>query len=136
MLVMLSAAVPVLVSVTDCDPLLVFNAWLANVMLDDDKITAGAGAFEPVPLRLKECGLPAALSVIVTAAVRVPAAVGLKVTLIVQLPLLPATELPQLLLCAKSPLFAPVTPRLVMVKAPLPVLVSVTDCAALVVFNV
>ena len=91
---------------------------------------------EPVPLRLNECGLPAALSVIVTDAVRVPVAVGLKVTLIVQLPLFPATELPQLLLCTKSPLFAPVTPRLVIVKAPLPILVSVTDCAALVVFIV
>jgi hypothetical protein len=48
----------------------------------------------PVPDKATFCGLPAALSVMLTAARRVPMAVGLKVTLIVQLP--PAgNELPQ-----------------------------------------
>ena len=37
-----------------------------------------------MPVRLTECGLPAALSVIVIAPVRVPAAVGVKVTLMEQ----------------------------------------------------
>jgi len=206
---MVSAALPVLVSVTDCDPLVVFSVWLANVRLELERLTAGAGdpplppvpvngttcglsgalvvkvsepvrspealgvnvtqtsqpypgdkdgfpqkSFsvkspvtatleilreavpalviftstvepvaptaaeakltlvgvrttvegpeepEPVPLRLNECGLPAALSVIVTDAVRVPVAVGLKVTLIVQVPLFAATELPHVLVCA------------------------------------
>jgi hypothetical protein len=39
----------------------------------------------PVPLKLTLCGLPVALLVIVIAPVRVPATVGVKVTLIVQL---------------------------------------------------
>ena len=56
------------------------------------------GDEEPVPLRLMECGLPAALSVMVTAAERAPAPAGVNVTLIMQFPLLAATELPQLLL--------------------------------------
>jgi hypothetical protein len=47
-----------------------------------------------------ECGLPVELSVTVTAAVRVPIAVGVNITLIVQLPLFGATELPQVLVCA------------------------------------
>jgi len=47
-----------------------------------------------VPVRLAVCGLPAALSVMLTEAVRGPGALGVYVTLIVQLP--PAdTEDPQ-----------------------------------------
>ena len=50
----------------------------------------------PVPERLTVCGLPLALSVMLTAAVRLPLAAGVNVTLIVQLA--PAgTELPQVL---------------------------------------
>jgi hypothetical protein len=37
-----------------------------------------------VPVRLTDCGLPEALSVIVKLAVRLPAAVGVNVTLMVQ----------------------------------------------------
>jgi hypothetical protein len=60
-----------------------------------------------------------------TEAVRLPLAEGVNVTLIVQLP--PAvTELPQLLLCAKSLAFVPVNPRLAMVNVALPLLVRVT----------
>jgi hypothetical protein len=69
--------------------------------------------------------------VIVTAATRLPAAVGLNVTLIVQL--LPAATLaPHVLLSAKSPAFVPVTPMLVIARLLPPVLLSVTVCAALV----
>lgn len=50
----------------------------------------------PVPVRLTVCGLPVALSAMVTAAVRAPGAPGVKVTLIAQL-LFAATELPQAL---------------------------------------
>ena len=39
----------------------------------------------PVPVRLTMCGLPAALSVIVTAPVWVPVSVGVNLTLILQL---------------------------------------------------
>ena len=77
-----------------------------------------------MPVRLTLWGLPVALSVKVTAAVRVPLAAGVKVTLIVQLAPA-ATELPQLLVWAKSPGFVPVSAMLVTVKAALPVLVRV-----------
>jgi hypothetical protein len=63
-------------------------------------------------------------------AARPPAAEGVKVTLIVQLPPA-ATELPQLLVWAKSPELDPKTAMLVTVRAELPELVSVTACAAL-----
>src|ERR1700730_5922879 len=53
------------------------------------------------------CGLPAALSVTLSAAARVPLAVGLKVTLTLQLAPA-ASELPQVWVCEKSPPFVPV----------------------------
>ena len=48
MLDMFNTAFPVLVSVTDCDALVVFTVWLANARLGADKLTAGAGAAGPV----------------------------------------------------------------------------------------
>jgi hypothetical protein len=96
---MLSAALPVLVSVTICAALVVFTCWLTNVKLNDDRLTVGAGIAVPVPLSVIVCGLPVALSVMVTAAVRVPSAVGANVTLMVQFPLFAATELPHVLVC-------------------------------------
>jgi len=51
-------------------------------------------AVVPMPLSVTFCGLPLALSVMLSAAVRVPDAVGLKVTLTVQLAPA-ANELPQ-----------------------------------------
>jgi hypothetical protein len=101
-----------------------------------DKVTAGVPpALAPVPVRETVCGLPVALSVIETFAVRVPAAVGVKVTLIVQLALA-FTLPPQVLVSAKSPLLVPVIAMLVRESAAEPLLVSVTFCAALVVFTV
>ncbi len=84
----------------------------------------------PVPVRATDCGLPAALSVTVTAPVRAPAAAGEKATPKVQLAPA-ATVLPQVppLAKAKFPLIA----RLLIVRTAFPVLESVTDCAALVV---
>ena len=67
--------------------------WLAKVRLVGERLTVAAA---PVPERLMDWGLPAALSVILTEAVRLPLAVGSKVTLIVHVPLA-ATELPQVL---------------------------------------
>ncbi len=96
MLVMLRATLPVFVSVTFCAALVVPTSWLAKVRLAADRLTTGA---VPVPVRLMVCGLPAALSVMLTEAVRVPVAVGVKVTLMVQLAPA-ATEVPQVLVCA------------------------------------
>jgi hypothetical protein len=100
MLVMFSTALPVLVSVTVCEPLAVFNIWLAKVRLELDRLTTGAAALAPVPVSVIVCGVPVALSEMVTEAARAPVAVGVKVTLIAQFPLFAATELPQVLVCA------------------------------------
>ena len=64
----------------------------------------------------------------VNAAVRVPVCVDVNVTAMLQLA--PAARLlPQPFVCAKSPLAA----MLLMVRGAPPLLVNVTDCAALVV---
>jgi hypothetical protein len=95
-------------------------------------VTAGA---VPVPLKETVWGLPLALSLIETLAVRLPVAEGLKVTLMVQL--LPTARVlgltGQVLVWAKSPLLVPVIPMLLMVSAAFPLLVRVTLWAPLVV---
>jgi len=96
-----------------------------------ERLTTGF-VLPPVPERVAVCGLPVALSVRVTEAAKDPLAAGMNVTLTVQLA--PAATLPpQLLLCAKSPGFAPVSLMLLMLKAALPVLLSVEVWAELVV---
>ena len=82
----------------------------------------------PWPVRTTDCGLSKALSVIVTLPVLVPACVGVKVTLTVQLAPT-ASEFPQVFVWAKSPL----APMLVMSRVAVPGLVTVTACDALVV---
>ena len=77
------------------------------------------------------CGLPLALSVMLSAAVRAPRAEGVNITAIAQLAPA-ATELPHVLLCAKSLALVPVTAMPVMLKAALPVLLRVMVCAVLV----
>ena len=66
----------------------------------------------------------------VTVALRAPAAAGVKVTGMLQLPPM-ATLVPQLLVWAKSPGFVPVMAMLVMESAADPGLLKVTVCAAL-----
>ena len=61
---------------------------------------------------------------------RLPVAAGVKMTLMVQLALA-ATEVPQLLVWAKSAAFAPVSEIAVMERGALPVLDSVNACAPL-----
>jgi hypothetical protein len=55
--------------------------------------------YKPVPVNATVCGVPAALSATFSVALRVPARVGIKVTLIVQLAPA-ANELPQVWVCA------------------------------------
>jgi hypothetical protein len=81
-------------------------------------VTAGETA---VPVRLTVCVAGLALSVMVTAPVLVPVAVGLKVTLRVQLTLAGTTK-PQVLVWEKLPL----TLMLVIERLALPVFLSVT----------
>src|SRR3989442_1535220 len=98
------------------------------------KVTAGA---MPVPASDTDCGLPAASSVMFTAAACTPGPAGVKLTLIVQLApgatelvpigqVLPAAK-------AKSAACAPVMVMLVRFSGAPPLLVRVTFCAALVV---
>jgi len=98
------------------------------VRLVGERLTA---ATVPVPDRLTVWGLPLALSVMLTEAVRLPLAVGVKVTLMVQLPPA-ATELPQVLVWAKSLALVPAITTLVRVKVALPSLLRVADRGALV----
>jgi hypothetical protein len=85
----------------------------------------------PDPVKGINCGLLDALSVTLSEAVRVPAAVGVKVTLIVQLA--PAATLdPQVFVCAKSPGSVPV--RLILrFSCELPAAVRTMGCDGLVV---
>jgi hypothetical protein len=94
-------------------------------------VPVGVGGAIAVPLRLVVCGLPLASSIIVTAALRDPAAVGENVTLIEQLA--DATMgLLQSLVWAKSPEFVPVILEPILSPA-LPMFVSMTDWDGLVV---
>jgi hypothetical protein len=82
----------------------------------------------PVPTSVTVCGLPTALSVMVTAPVLVPPAVGLKVTLSVQEVLAARLE-PQVLVWEKSPLVA----MLEIVSVVLPLFARVIVSGGLVV---
>src|SRR6202171_230700 len=93
-----------------------------------------------VPVSDTVCGLPVALSMMVKVPMRVPAIVGVNVTLIMQLApaasdvaggVIGQADAP-VLVCAKSPDAA----MEMIVRGPVPVLVSVPGCAALVVFSV
>jgi hypothetical protein len=131
MLLMLKAALPVLLSVKVWAELVVPTAWLPKARVVGERLATGF-VLAPVPERVAVWGLPVALSVRVTEAAKDPLAAGMNVTLTVQLA--PAATLaPQLLLCAKSPGFAPVSVMLLMLKAALPVLLSVKVWAELVV---
>ena len=78
-----------------------------------------------MPLRLAVCGLLLALSLTESVALRLPVAVGVKVTLMVQLELA-ASEVPQLLVWAKSLLLAPAMAMLEILSVALPEFASVT----------
>jgi len=84
------------------------------------------------PFRVTVCGLSAALSVMLTAAVRVPGAVGAKVTVIVQ-EVLGATVV-QLFVCLKSLALVPVIATVETTRfVEYALLLTVTVCAVLVV---
>ena len=131
MLLIVTAVVPALVRVTDLAALVVVTVWLPKASEVGDKLTA----VMPVPVSDVVWGLVPALSLTDSVALRNPTAVGLKVTLMVQFA--PAATLePHVLLWAKSPELVPVKVMLLMVRAALPVLDSVTGPDALVVVTV
>jgi hypothetical protein len=92
------------------------------------------GRYVPVPVRVTLCGLPAASSWTFKFALRELLALGVKVTLIVQLAPT-ATLVPQLLVWAKFEAFVELIEILLMVSGAVPIFDSVTVCGALVVFN-
>jgi hypothetical protein len=119
--VMISGTVPVFMSVTVCGKPLVPTYWFGNVMLEGETLTMGVKA---LPVSNTAWGLSRALSVIVTEAVRVPELVGEKTTLIVQLASA-ITLVPQVLVCVKSPLLAPLMEIPLILRVPEPLLVRV-----------
>ena len=86
--VMVKVVVPTLVKLT------VFVRLAPSPMEPKFKLVGDSFAVVPIPLSVTFCGLPAALSLTLNAAVRVPDAVALNVTLIVQLAPA-ANEVPQ-----------------------------------------
>jgi len=129
MLLMLKAEFPVLLSVTVWAEVVVPMGVALKVRPVGEGLAVPA---LPVPVSDTE-GVEVALSEILNAALKVPAPAGVNETLMVQVPLA-GTELPQVLLAAKSPGFVPVMVILVIDKLALPELVRVTACAALVVW--
>src|SRR5215203_3224281 len=98
MLLIASGAVPVLLRVVDC---VAGVPTVCELKVSVFGVSVSVGAV-PVPMRATSRGLPAASSVIVTLAVRGPAAVGVKVTEIVQLALTASVLGPvgQVVVCA------------------------------------
>ena len=132
MLPMVSAALPVFISVAVCSAL-VEPVFAVKVNGPGVSETTGAGAFVPVPFSVTVCGEPLALSATESMAVKPVTAAGVNV---IEMPQLDpaASEAPQVFIdTAKSLGFAPVMAMLPMVSAALPVFISVAVCAALVV---
>jgi hypothetical protein len=115
---------------TDFPGLVLPSSWVRNFKLVADRVAFGP-ATTPVPLKDIDCGLPGALSVILSEAVRGPILFGLNLMLIVQLPAT-GTLVPQLLLWLKSAKFVPTKAMPLMPNGP-PMFVSVTVCMTLLV---
>ena len=83
----------------------------------------------PAPVRATFCGLPTALSEMISDELRVPVNAGLNVTLIAQFA--PGdNEVPQVEVCEKSPGSDPKIEIALMLKVVVPTLVRLTDSAA------
>ena len=84
--VMFRVALPVFFTVTVCAALAVVTSCPPKLIgVDGVSVTTGAEAM-PVPVKDSVCGLPVPLSARVSVAERAPAALGLNVMLIVQVP--------------------------------------------------
>ena len=125
-----SGAFPAFVSVDDCDELDDPTNTDPNDKLAGESDTTGA---EPTPLNPNPCGLPAASSATCTVATREPEAEGVNVAVIAQLE--PAASVAgasgHVLATPKSAAAAPIAATPLIVKAAVPVFVSVLVCGAL-----
>jgi hypothetical protein len=113
--VMVSVELPAFVSVTVCGLLCVPTTVTGKVRLVAESCTAGPLP-TPNPVKLTNCGLAGALSVIDTLAVSFPLIEGVKVTLIVQVDCGATLAVVQVLVSPKSLLFAPVMLTFVTVR--------------------
>ena len=118
------AAAPVFLSATVCAAL-VEPVLMEKVSDVGERAAAGADAALPVPLSVTVCGEPVALSATESVAAKLAAEAGVKVMEIEQLALA-ASELPQVLVWAKSVGLVPVIEMPEMVRAAVPVFLSVT----------
>ena len=114
---------PAALTVTFCVGTVALTKTLPKLRLDVESVAVPAPA--PTPTNGIVAGESGALSFIVIVPFIVPAAVGLNVTLIVQLP--PTINPPQLFVCVKSPL-AVID---VILTATLNWFFTVTDCDGL-----
>lgn len=126
MLLIVNAPLLLFVRVTSFAALVEPRARVPKLKLAGE-ITAWA---RPVPESVAACGLLFALSVMVTEALRVPVAVGLKVRVMVHVDLA-GTLVPQVLVCEKSPLFVPLMTTPVTLRVVLLLLVRVRLLAPL-----
>ena len=127
--VMFSGAFPMLVRVEVCAALVAPTVSEANVSVVGLRLTAGPTA---VPTNSTDCGLPGSVPLIAILAILDPPAVGVNVTLTVQLP--PgAREAPQLCVSVKSELSVPATLIPLMFNPEFPVLISMTGTGLLLV---
>src|SRR5712692_7385575 len=133
-----SAEPPVLVSVTPTGPELPTGTLPKLTGPGGASVTAG-GVPVPVPVSVSVCGLPGALSVMVSVADSPAVVFGVKVNCTVQLEAAftlmgSAPHVPPPATWAKSPKFAPLSPSAVRVSVAVPVFEKVSVCGALVVF--
>jgi hypothetical protein len=116
-------AVPLLLTVTVCAALAVLRSCLPELRLLGENVIGGV----PVPLSATVCGLPEALSVKESEALREPAAKGPKITLTAQVALGTSVAPAQVsALSAKSPALVPPIPTVEMLRLAVPMLVRVT----------
>ena len=136
MLAMFSVAPPVLVSVTDMEDEALAGAVLGKLMVVPESVAMGAGEVWPTPVSMTVCGEPAALSATESAAVKVPVAVGVKFTEMVQNAPAATDEPHVLAVTLKRPALVPVMETELMVSAAVPLLVRVTGWAVAEVLRV
>ena len=131
MLVRVSDTVPVLVNVTVCAGLLLPGAWSRKVSDEGDNPTP---TVIPVPLKVTICGLWGAKSVKISEALKLPVTSGRRLTLTEHVPLgINMAPVQVSALLAKSLAFVPPISTVEMERLAVPVLLTVTLCAALVV---
>jgi hypothetical protein len=135
--IMLSAALPVFVSVTVCAALLVPAICAENARVAGESATTGEFGSTPMPVKLTACKLVTELSKKVSVEVSVAATGGVNATLTVHFAF-GATVVPlhKSALIAKSIACPPesVTALGPKIKLAIPLFVTVMDCAGLGVF--